>query len=65
MNTQKLIPREEVLAWVGVSRQSLYKWVKKGTFPKPVRLSKSGGGWIPEELQAWEQDRIAEREATV
>ena len=63
MNTQKLIPRSEVLAWVGVTRQCLDKWVKKGKFPRPVRLSKISGGWIPEELKKWEQERIAEREA--
>lgn len=63
MNTQKLIPRSEVLEWLGVSRQTVDAWVKRGRFPPPVRFGKVSGGWIPEELSAWEQERIAERDA--
>ena len=63
MNTQKLIPRSEVQAWLGVGRASLDNWIRAGKFPRAVRLSKVKRGWLPEDIARWEKQRIEERDA--
>ena len=60
---RKYISQSEVLEWLGVSRQTLKIWIKQGRFPRPVRLGGYVGGWIPQEIEQWEQQRIAERTA--
>jgi prophage regulatory protein len=32
-------------------------------FPKPVRLGPNAVGWLKSEIEAWQQARIAERDA--
>ena len=61
---RKYISQSEVLEWLGVSRQTLQLWIRAGKFPRRVRLGGYVGGWIHEEIEQWEQQRIAEREAT-
>lgn len=44
---------------IGVSGSSIWAWVKKGTFPQPVKLSENCTAWTSESVEAWEQSRIA------
>jgi prophage regulatory protein len=43
----------------GVSPSTLWNWVKKGTFPKPVKLSENCTAWCSVDVEAWAQERIA------
>ncbi|MDD2722184.1 MAG: AlpA family phage regulatory protein [Gallionella sp.] len=45
---------------LGVSGSSIWAWVKKGTFPKPIRLSENCTAWDRASIEAWEQSRIAD-----
>jgi prophage regulatory protein len=59
-----LILREpDVMAFTALPRSALWKGVRAGSFPKPVRLSPEGRavGWLQEELLAWREQRIAAR----
>lgn len=40
-----LMRQKEVLKYVGVSRQTLWKWQKNGCFPKAKRLGPKLGVW--------------------
>lgn len=46
-------------------RSTLYDLIAKGRFPKPVRLGIRAVAWPIYELEAWERDRAAEREAVI
>lgn len=37
-----------------VSRATIWRWVKTGSLPKPVKLSPGCTRWRASELQAWE-----------
>jgi prophage regulatory protein len=42
----------------GVHRTAIWRWVKQGDFPKPVKLSPGCTRWIDEAVEAWEKRRI-------
>lgn len=45
--------------WAGVERSTLYRWMRQGRFPKPVRLGKRAVAWRDEDLRAWAASRKA------
>lgn len=45
------------LAITGLCRTSLYKHLKEGNFPEPVRLGARAVGWKESELAEWVQTR--------
>ena len=49
----RLLPLEEVLAIVGVSKSTLYKWINADIFPAPVRLGERVSRWREAEVAAW------------
>lgn len=50
-----LIRIQEVCELLGTSRSSIYRWVKKGTFPAPVHVSESTVRWSVDAIQAWRE----------
>jgi prophage regulatory protein len=56
MNTStpdRFIRLPELLTIVGVSRASIWNYVKAQTFPQPVKLSPRLVGWRESEVQNW------------
>lgn len=53
---------KEVLAICGKSRSSVYDAIKKGDFPKPVKLSGRSSAWIKSEVEQWAVDCIRARQ---
>ena len=52
----------QVLRRTGVSKQTLYRWIREGRFPRPARLGPNVVGWPSDELEKWEQERKRERD---
>jgi prophage regulatory protein len=46
---------KEVLAICGKSRSSIYDAIRKGEFPKPVKLGANSSAWINSEIDEWIQ----------
>ncbi|BCB07215.1 hypothetical protein HHSLTHF2_11050 [Vreelandella venusta] len=40
-----------------VSRNTVWRWAKDGSFPKPVQLSPQCTRWRLEDLKAWEANQ--------
>lgn len=61
---KKLIPYAG-LADKGIqySRSQLSRRIREGTFPKPVQLGLQRVAWVESELDAWIEQRIAQRDA--
>ncbi len=54
---QRLIRLPQVKAMVGLGRSSIYDWIKRGEFPKPIKVGRLSG-WIECEVQEWISERI-------
>ena len=57
----------EVVARTGRSRSSLWRDVKEGRFPAPVRIGKVRIGWLETEVMEWQEnlDRVWQPPAEV
>lgn len=56
----KILRLAGVLDATGVKKSTIYKWIREGHFPRPVRLGENSVGWREVEVQAW----IDAREST-
>ena len=45
---------------LSVSRASIYNWLNKGTFPKPIKISDSVNVWRASDIQKWVNDKEGE-----
>ena len=54
--------RPKVESVPGLACSTIYEQMKKGTFPKPIKLGERAVGWRMSEINAWLEQRIAERE---
>jgi prophage regulatory protein len=51
----------EVKRRVGLSRSEIYRKVKAGDFPRPVKLSAQASAWVEHEIAAWCEERLSAR----
>lgn len=59
--TDALLRLPAVLAAVGMSRPSVYRMIKSGTFPQQVKLGTAAVGWLRSEVEQWIAGRVAQR----
>lgn len=48
-----------VLERVGVSSASIFRWEKKGTFPRRRKLGLNSVAWVEQEIDDWCAERAA------
>jgi prophage regulatory protein len=48
-----ILRRKAVEARCGLSRSTLYDYIRAGRFPAPVRVGSRAVGWISFEVDAW------------
>lgn len=56
--TERLIRLPEVERLVGLRRSAIYSWIKRGTFPAPIRLGTRSSAWNSDQIEAWISDRL-------
>ena len=56
-----LVRLSQVKARTGLSRSTLYAYVRDGRFPPPVAISTRCVAWVEGEIDRWIADRIASR----
>lgn len=42
-----------------VTRQTIWRWVREGNLPAPIRLGKAAVRWSEADILAWEQGKKA------
>lgn len=52
-NRSRLMRPKEVLGLIGISRRTLYMWIKSGKFPRPRAISTRITGWPAGEVNDW------------
>jgi prophage regulatory protein len=53
----RVMRRAEVERLTGLSRSTLYDWMKRGEFPQPVRLGARIVAWRESDVTAWLDSR--------
>ena len=51
--SDKFLRREDVEAMTGLSRSSIYRLMRLGKFPEPVKIGENAVRWPESELTAW------------
>lgn len=57
-NSETFLRLPEVKSRTGLSRSSIYLYVKKGSFPIPMKLGLRSVGWVESDIQDWINSRI-------
>ena len=55
--TKRVLRLQAVINKTGLSRSSIYLYIKKGAFPKPIRLGTRSVGWIENDINEWIDSR--------
>lgn len=45
----------------GLPRSTLYLYMSKGLFPKPIKLGVRSVGWIQDEVDQWLREKMGSR----
>ena len=61
MQTTMLLSVEEVAALTRLSKPTIYKLVKRGDFPRQLRLCANKVAWLQIEIIEWIEARSQER----
>ncbi|WP_404375513.1 helix-turn-helix transcriptional regulator [Vreelandella aquamarina] len=56
----QLLRRSEVLARCAFSNSTLHRLIKRGEFPKPIKLGSRAVAWIESEVNGWIRQRVEE-----
>ncbi len=54
---EKLLRRPEVEARTGLSRSTIYDWMKRSEFPAPVALGTRLVAWRESDIEGWLESR--------
>ena len=60
---EKILRMRTVLERTGLSRSTIYRKMKDGTFPSHVRISEHCSGWRVSEINRWMADPVHYRDA--
>ena len=52
------IRRKQVEMRTGLSRSTIYQYIKDGTFPRPIPLGPRAVGWLESGVSNWIAERI-------
>jgi prophage regulatory protein len=58
-----MLKLKEVQKKTGLSRSTIYDYMAKGQFPRQVKLGERCVAWVEEEVVAWLDARVTERDA--
>jgi prophage regulatory protein len=59
----QMLKLREVSARTTMERTTIWRAVRKGTFPRPLRISKQRVAWRESEVEAWLASRTSNAEA--
>ena len=56
-NIKKAIKLAQVKELTTFSSATIYRLIKKGEFPKQIKLAKRSSGWLQEEIYNWLEEK--------
>jgi len=48
---------KELTKLLGVSKETIYFWIRKNQFPKPIKLGERASGWLKEDVEKWLENK--------
>lgn len=57
--TKRILRLPDVIALTGLSRSTIYAYMKANNFPKSVALGARSVGWLEADIVEWIESRIA------
>ena len=60
---RKFLRLSDVVQRCGLPRSTIYEKMAAGEFPLQVRLSARAVGWLEDEILAWQNAKIAQRDS--
>jgi prophage regulatory protein len=62
----RLVRARDLHTYAGLKRTQIAELIKRGEFPRPIRLSDGGRAkaWLEDELIIWQRQRLAKRETS-
>ena len=57
---REMMTEKQILAVIPVTRMTLWNWVRKGRFPKPVKLAQRRKAWYADAVAEWQRAREQE-----
>jgi len=57
----RIIKLPDVADLVSLSTASIYRLMKKGEFPKQIKLAERSSGWLIAEVEEWLDNKINSR----
>ena len=61
--TKKLLRLPEVITMTGKPRNSIYRGMKDGQFPRPLKIGTRAVAWPEEVIQSWIASRVVASKA--
>jgi prophage regulatory protein len=49
----RILRQRQVLELLGISSSTLWDWVKRGKFPKPIAIGPNSKAWLGDEIDAY------------
>jgi prophage regulatory protein len=65
MSSDEILRLPQVMKRTGLPVSSLYRLMDTGQFPRPIHLSERAVGWESTSIEAWLEQRRAERDARI
>ena len=57
----RVLRKPAVESRTGLSKSTIYAWIKDGRFPAPVALGDRAVGWLESEIDTWIAERVSAR----
>jgi len=54
----KILRIQSVISITGLPRSTIYAYIKKGLFPKSIKLGERSVGWLEEDIESWIKSKI-------
>lgn len=58
MSKEKHLRSQEIVERLGIGRSTLFRWVKEGSFPQPIRAGRRFTRWRLSDVERWEEARL-------
>lgn len=55
----------DLVEFLSLSKPTIYRLIKRGQFPIPIKLGSQAVGWLKKDVELWLEDRIAIRDGIV
>lgn len=68
MNTNQInhvVRLPAIINMTGMSKPTIYAWIKEGKFPRPIKIGTRSVAWIAEEVNEWIRERINARDEQI